>query len=197
MPRIIREIFDAIVLALVIFFLISVSVQNFRVSGNSMDASLQDGEYLLVSKLNYLRIDMQRLSELIPFWDVEEPREVFAFSSPHRGDVIVFDPPFKTNQDFVKRIVGLPGEQVELKNGRVYIDGRVLREPHTTSCKPPRGEYCNVKLKEREYFVMGDNRGASNDSRDWGPVPLENIIGKVWVIYWPFSDFGFLPGPGD
>ena len=191
MTRLTRELLEAVVLALLVFFVIHVSVQNFQVVGASMQDTLDEGQYLLVNKLTYQRIDIGRLAQLIPIWDVEEPKKVFAFHPPERGDVIVFHPPRDPDHDFVKRVIGLPGEVVEISNGQVYINGLPLDEPYAANVDPLETRRF-PQVQEKEYFVMGDNRGrgSSNDSRDWGTVPLENIIGKVWVVYWPFSDFG-------
>ena len=203
MSHIIRELLEAVALALVVFFLIQISVQNFRVEGHSMKPTLDGGEYLVVNKVPYLRLDMQRLARLVPFWDVEEnERKYFPFSHPpNRGDVIVFHAPTRPKRDFVKRVVGLSGERVEIKGGAIYIDAVKLDEPYlkdsdlsgSMECTP-KTERSNCILGEGQIFVLGDNRRSSNDSRDWGPVPLENLVGKVWFVYWPLSKLPFLGG---
>ena len=205
--RIVRELLEATVLALVVFFVIQLSIQNFRVEGHSMTPTLETGEYLMVNKVPYLRVDMKRLARLIPFWDVDESEEQYLpFSHPpERGDVIVFRAPKKPARDFVKRVIGLPGERVEIKGGVVYINGVKLDEPYPASSDLTRSMPCipqtaqsNCTLQGDQYFVLGDNRRSSNDSRDWGPVPQENIVGKVWFIYWPLSNLPlpFLSVPG-
>lgn len=194
MSRLIREFLEAAFLALLFFSILRVSVENFRVVGASMQETLEEGDYLLVNKLVYLRIDLQRLAQLTPFWDVEKEDVLFAFDPPQRGDVIVFRSPREPDRNFVKRVIGLPGEEVTIRNGTVYVDGRPLHEPYITN-PALRETHPFTRLGDRDYFVMGDNRRGSNDSRDWGPVPLENVIGKVWLTYWPFSDLGLLPNP--
>ena len=99
--------------------------------------------------------------------------------------MIVFHFPKDPRKDFVKRVIGLPGEEVEIVSGTPYIDGVPLEEPYLTS--QDRSSAAPLLLGEEEYFVMGDNRRSSNDSRNWGAVPEENILGKVWVVYWPFT----------
>ena len=199
MSRIIRELLEAVILALLVFFVIQISVQNFRVEGHSMQPTLTGEEYLLVNKLTYFRLDIERLARLVPFWDVAEGKEKFApFSHPpERGNVIVFHSPNNPEKDFVKRVVGLPGERVRISDGRVFINGAELPEPYLDGRKRAGSMDCipkaaNCRLGENEYFVMGDNRGSSNDSRDWGPVGLSNVVGKVWFIYWPFSELPFV-----
>ena len=199
MSRILRELLEAVILALVVFFVIQISVQNFRVEGHSMKPTLDGGEYLMVSKLPYLRVDMQRLSNLVPFWQVDEPRRKYLpfAHPPDRGDVIVFRAPTKPLKDFVKRVVGLPGERVEVRTGAIYIDGARLEEDYLSTTTFRGSMDCipnsiNCRLQPDRYFVLGDNRASSNDSRDWGPVPLENIVGKVWFVYWPFNKLPFL-----
>ncbi len=201
MKHILRELIEAAVLALLVFFFIQVSVQNFRVEGFSMQPTLQDDEYLMVNKLGYFKIDLERLSRLVPFWEVDgEKAKYIPFAHPpERGDVIVFDAPNRP-QDFVKRVVGLPGEKVTITDGIVYInDDQKLEEPYLTGPRAkfnmacvPLTESSGCVLREGEYFVLGDNRASSNDSRDWGPVALEGIVGKVWFVYWPFPDLPFL-----
>jgi signal peptidase I len=192
MGQAIREFVEAVLLALVVFFVLQTSVQNFKVEGSSMEPTLEEGQYFLVNKLVYLRVDLKRLSRLVPFWEVKERRLVFPFHPPRRGEVVVFRYPRDPRRDFVKRVVGLPGERVEIRNGVVYINGSPLEEPYVTIRSP--GSTNPVRLGPEQYYVLGDNRRSSNDSRDWGPVPLDYIIGKVWVSYWPPSRLGFLSG---
>jgi len=201
MSHIVRELLEALVLALLVFFVIQVSVQNFRVEGHSMQPTLDGSEYLMVNKLSYLRVDMQRLARLVPFWDVKTPEKKFApFSHPpRRGDVIVFHAPTRPERDFVKRVVGLPGDRVEIRAGAVYVNGDKLDEPYLSTSNLsgsmdciPKLQASNCTLPENQYFVLGDNRSSSNDSRDWGPVHLEGIVGKVWFVYWPLSRLPFV-----
>ena len=186
MSRFAREFAEAIVLALIVFLVIQTSIRNFKVDGSSMHPTLEGGQYLLVNKLVYSQIDTERLSRILPFWSKDRPSGHFAIHPPQRGEVIVFRFPKDPRKDFVKRVVGLPGETVELRRGVVYVDGTRLEEPYLTdrdnSTRPA------VLLGEEQYFVLGDNRPSSNDSRNWGPVPEKNVVGKVWVVYWPFSE---------
>ena len=205
MSQIIRELSEAIVLALLVFFFIQISVQNFRVQGQSMQPTLDGDEYLMVNKLGYFRVDMQRLSRLVPFWSVETEEENYIpfAHSPGRGDVIVFHAPKDPGKDFVKRIVGLPGEKVQINAGQVYINGDLLDEPYLSGphltqsmeCIPTLEPTCT--LLEGQYFVLGDNRGSSNDSRTWGPVAVKDIVGKVWFVYWPLSELPFVGSRAD
>lgn len=185
MTRAFREISEALILVLIVFLVIQGSVRNFKVDGSSMVPNLESGQFLLVNKLVYFKLDTSRLAKVIPFWDEDTPSNHFAIHPPRRGEVIVFRFPRDPSKDFVKRVIGLPGEEVEIVSGRTYIDGVPLEEPYLTS--QDRSRMAPVLMDEGEYFVMGDNRRSSNDSRTWGAVPEENILGKVWVIYWPFS----------
>ena len=188
-----REFIEAILIGIVVFFVLQISVQNFKVEGSSMDPTLEDGEYLLVNKLEYLRVDTERLSNLIPFWNVKEKKTLFLFHPPRGGDVVVFRYPLDPGRDFVKRIEAVPGQTVEIRHGTVYVDGVPLEEAY--AARGIRDEYmAPQQMGPDEYFVVGDNRPHSSDSRDWGPVPLENIVGKVWVTYWPLDRLGFLGG---
>ena len=195
MSHIIRELFEAVVLALLVFFVIQISIQNFRVEGLSMRPTLEEKQYLMVNKLSYLRVDLQRLSRLIPFWSVENKDEKYVpfAHSPERGDIIVFREPVREDRDFVKRVIGLPGERIEIHSGSVFIDGAELDEPYLADTNLSGEMKCiprstNCRLGSEQYFVLGDNRPNSNDSRAWGAVPEENIIGKVWFVYWPLCE---------
>ena len=187
MARAGREIIEAVLLAVVVFMLLQATVRNFKVDGSSMDPTLENGQFLLVNRLVYTRIDMGRLSNIIPFWQTDEDSVRYAIHPPERGEVVVFQfpDPVKDNpkKDFVKRVIGLPGETVEVKDGVPYVNGVVLDEPYLLHKDMSTRD--EVGLGDGEYYVMGDNRNHSNDSRAWGAVPAENIRGKVWMVYWP------------
>ncbi len=127
MSRIVRELAEAVGLALIVFLVIQGSVRNFRVDGSSMLPTLEGGQYLLVNKLVYSKIDTRRLSRIIPFWNVDEPSGHFAVHPPKRGEVIVFRFPNDPRKDFVKRVIGLPGEKVELREGGYISTGNLWR----------------------------------------------------------------------
>jgi len=194
MKSVFREILDAVVLSLVVFLLIQTSIQNFKVEGASMYPTLESGQYLIVNKLAYANLDLARLSKLIPVWRVKSVGKDQRIGSPARGEIIVFrfpDPnPSSRERDFVKRVIGIPGDKVAIVNGVVWVNQEPLREEYLT-----HRDAFNMNeriLNETNYFVLGDNRTGSNDSRAWGPVPAENILGKVWSVYWPLSDLGVL-----
>ena len=193
MSHVIRELVEAVILALLVFFVIQVSIQNFRVEGSSMRPNLEGGEYLMVNKLAFLKLDMHRLSRLVPFWDAAEgDKRYLPFAHPpERGDVVVFHAPVQPPRDFVKRVIGLPGETVELRSGVTYINGFRLEEPYLPGGSLTGSEDA-VTLEDKQYYVMGDNRSSSHDSRDWGPVTLDDIVGKVWFVYWPLSELPFV-----
>jgi signal peptidase I len=119
----------------------------------------------------------------------------YFFSAPNRGDVIVFHPTGPAKDDFIKRVIGVPGDRVVVRNGGVWVNGEALSEPYLaggiqSACA---GRWCDVLLGPNEYFVMGDNRPNSSDSRIWGPVTNSQIVGKAWLLYYPFSEFGLAP----
>ena len=187
MARVGREVIEAVLLAVMVFMLLQTTVRNFKVDGSSMDPTLVNGQYLLVNRLVYLRIEMDRFSSIVPFWQAEEDSVRYAIHPPERGEVIVFEfpdsIPSNSKRDFVKRVIGLPGETIEVKDGVPFVDGVVLEEPYLTTKDHFNGR--KVELGAGEYYVIGDNRAHSNDSRSWGAVPEENLRGKVWMIYWP------------
>ena len=185
--RIFREFVEATLLAIVIFFIVHGSIQNFRVEGLSMDPALKNGEMVIVNKLLYYRIDIKRLASLVPFWDVKDKRSLSLFHEPHRGEVVVFNWPVDPERQLVKRVIGVPGDTVEIRSGSVYVTGIPLREPYIASLHGIRENIGPVKVSEGYYFVMGDNRLHSNDSRDWGLVARDDIVGKIWLVYWPMA----------
>jgi signal peptidase I len=195
--RLVREVVETGIFALLMFLAVRLVVQNFRVEGLSMNPTYETGQYVLVNKGLYTRFDLQAISDWIPFWQSDDSAH-YLFHGPRRGDVVVFEPPLpiSTNgeRDFIKRVIGQPGEHVEVRDGHVFVDGRQLEErylgPVQTTCF---GQYCDVQLGADQYFVLGDNRPNSSDSRFWGPVNGDRIIGKAWLIYLPFGDFGPAP----
>lgn len=188
----IRELLETIVLALFIFLLVRSSLQNFKVEGQSMDPTLASGEFILVNKLIYETIDLGPLDAVLPFVDFEDDTR-FILRGPNRGDIVVFVPPINPGSDFIKRIIAEPGEVIEIRRGRVFIDGKLLEEPYLQA----RGNdsYNACRVPEDHYFVMGDNRPNSSDSRrrDFGPIHSDRIVGLTSVIYWPFEDVGWAP----
>ena len=187
MARVGREIIEAVVLAAVVFMLLQVTVRNFKVDGSSMDPTLEDGQYLLVNRLVYLRVELDRLAKIVPFWTAGEGSSRHAIHAPKRGEVIVFEfpdsNPNNPKKDFVKRVVGLPGETMRMFDGKVFVNEEVLNEPYLSH--KDHSNASKVTLGEGEYYVLGDNRTHSNDSRSWGAVPEAHIRGKVWMVYWP------------
>ncbi|MBI2867317.1 MAG: signal peptidase I [Chloroflexi bacterium] len=190
MVTVLREVLQTILLALLIFFLVQLSLQNFKVEGSSMNPTVQSEERLLVNKLVYLRFDRERLAKYVPFISAEGTSETYPFHAPRRGEIIVFRFPLNPERNFIKRVIGLPGDVVEIRQGRVYVNGARLDEPYVKH--PDTVSKAPVRVPPGQYFVLGDNRQASNDSRDWGTVPEANVIGKAWVSYWPRSVWGFV-----
>lgn len=192
--RLVRELAETVVLALGIFLLVRAVVQNFQVEGSSMEPTLETGWYLLVNKSLYWEVNLETVGKFVPFVEGGTDPSRYIFRGPKRGDVIVFQQPDQpigaVERDFIKRIIGLPGEVVEVHDGTVYINGEPLHESYINEkpaydC-PPR------RVPEGTYFVLGDNRNNSSDSHSWGPVPKGNIIGQAWLIYWPFETFGLV-----
>ena len=191
----VREIVETLLLAFVIFVAVRAVVLNFKVDGTSMVPNLHDQEMLLVNRNIYFHFDLNGVLDALPFVERDGERIVYPFHPPERGDIIVFDPPTVSEKPYIKRVIGLPGETVTIKDGFVFVDGVQLNEPYIegaiTECNRSR---CDpVVVPEGSVYVLGDNRRNSSDSRIFGPIPVENIIGKAWVTYWPFSDLGMVP----
>ena len=156
------DILETVILAVVLYFGINAISARVRVDGLSMNPTLQNGEYVLVSRLSYMT------------------------GEPQRGDIIVFSFPVDQSQDLIKRVIGLPGETITIRNNEVLIDGRKLEEPYIAQSPVYSGEWT---VGEGQLFVLGDNRNDSKDSHQWGLLPKENVIGKAMVIYWPPSEW--------
>jgi len=187
MKTAIRETIETLLLTLVIFLLVRGVVQNFKVEGHSMEPTLHNGQYLLVNKAAYWVLDKELLPAWVPAIELLPDGRMQPFGEPQRGDIVVFKFPRDENKDFIKRVIGLPGDTVEIRDNRVYVNGQPLQEPYVK--EPPRYEEKWV-VPAGNYFVLGDNRNNSSDSHVWGMVPRENIIGKAWLSYWPVSSWG-------
>jgi signal peptidase I len=193
--RALREIVETILLAAVIFFGVRLLVLNFKVDGSSMTPNLQDKELLLVNRNAYSDIDLNRILSHIPGVDRDEPWVIWEFNPPERGDIVVFDPPNGDDKPYIKRVLALEGETVSIRNGSVFVDDIEIDEPYIrdgiTEC--PNPSTCEWTVPDESVFVMGDNRRNSTDSRAFGPVPVDNIIGKALVTYWPSDHIGIVP----
>jgi len=166
--RFVLDILETLVLALVLFVGINAVSARVRVDGFSMRPTLEDGEFVLVSKLSYM------------------------FGEFERGDIIVFHFPLNPEEELVKRIIGLPGDRVTVRNNQVYVNDQLLNEPYIARSPEYNGEWL---VTEGHLFVLGDNRNNSNDSKDWGLLPQANVVGKAVLIYWPPPMWGMLDHP--
>jgi signal peptidase I len=182
------ELVQTLVLAALIFFAVRAMAQNFRVEGSSMEPGLHHGQYLLVNKAIYAKINLRQLSKFIPFVDPGDNPERYLFRPPSRGDVVVFRFPGDPSRDFIKRVIGVPGDSVEVKAGQVFVNGVPLEEPYIKN--HGRYDYELSYVPDGHYFVLGDNRSNSYDSHVWNFLPEENIIGRAMLSYWPLANFG-------
>lgn len=168
------DILEVVVFAIAIFLFIYLLVlQPHKIKGDSMQPNFPNGEYLLTDKVSY------------------------RFGEPERGDVVVFEPPGSDGEEYIKRIIGLPGEEVSVKGGRVYIDGAILAESYLSETLRTSGaaflnDNATANIPAGKYFVLGDNRIASSDSRMWGFVEKDKITGRAWIIYWPPPNVGLV-----
>ena len=167
-----RDTLEIVFLALALYLVIQYAVQTVHVLGSSMYATLYNNDLLVASKISY---------KLHP---------------PQRGDIIIFKPPDPDVRDFIKRVIAVPGDRLRIDHGTVYINGEILEEPYL----PEKWTYNNswpatgqdYVLPPDHYFVMGDNRNHSSDSRVFGPIDASSILGKAEVRIWPLNEFGLL-----
>jgi signal peptidase I len=162
------ETLQTVALAVVLYFLIDSVVARVRVENISMEPTLMPGEFILVNKLAGTLNDI------------------------NRGDIIVFHYPLDVKQDFIKRVVGLPGDTIEVRGNMVYVNGTAITEPYIAAEPTYAGTWV---VPASNLFVLGDNRNESSDSHSWGFVPWSDIVGKAMVIYWPFDQFKTLSQP--
>jgi signal peptidase I len=167
-----RELAEVVVLAVILYFGISFAVQTVHVEGLSMFATLDDNDYLIANKIDY------------------------RLHAPQRGDIIILRPPTDNSKDFIKRIIALPGERLLIRDGHVYINGHQLDEPYlpeawtVMSNWPNDGSVSGKVVPANQYFVMGDNRNKSQDSRIFGFIGRDRIDGRAWFRIWPLNSFG-------
>lgn len=172
-----REILDLVVLIGAIYALVNLTTVRFIVQGPSMQPTFEESQFLIVSRVNYL------------------------LGEPEHGDIIVFHYPGNPDEDYIKRVIGLPGDVVEIRDTQVYVNGTALDEPYINEpCQPAYCDDNTWELGSDEFFVMGDNRNRSSDSRSFGPVLQEYIVGEVLIRYWPPDAWGLVSKinyPGD
>lgn len=164
------EILETLVLIVAIYALVDLASARFYVDGPSMEPNFYTGQRVIVSRVNYL------------------------LGQPERGEIIVFESPDRPNVDppLIKRLIGMPGETVEIRDSLVYINGEQLDEPYINEPCTRNCEDRSWTLGPDEYFVMGDNRNRSRDSRSFGPIKHSHVIGEALVRYWPPKDWGLL-----
>ncbi len=168
------DILEVVVFAFAIFlFLYLLVLQPHKIRGASMEPNFPDGEYLLTDKVTY------------------------RFSNPKRGDVIVFKPPVSPKEEFIKRIIALPGETISIKENKIFINKQLLDEEYIEYSLPTNSgsfllEGEEFVVPENHYIAIGDNRPHSSDSRHWGPIEKGSITGRAWLVYWPLQSFGIV-----
>lgn len=168
-----RELVEVVLLAVILYFGISFAVQTVHVEGLSMFATLDDNDYLIANKIDY------------------------RLHSPQRGDIVILRPPTDNSKDFIKRVIALPGERVLIRDGIVYINGRKVDEPYLPEAWTVFANWGGTDgtvMGSDQYFVMGDNRNKSQDSRSFGPITRDRIDGRAWFRIWPLDHFGNIYG---
>jgi signal peptidase I len=165
--RIFRDIIAPVLLGIAVFALFHVTIGSFKVYGTSMLPTVEEGEYIMVSKAAYF------------------------FGQPQRGDIIVFDSPQDPKSDLIKRIIGLPGDTIEIRDNKVTVNGTTLNEPYIL--QTPNYLLLPEEIPPDHYFVLGDNRNNSSDSHRGWTVPRQNIVGKAWITYWPPYRWRLIP----
>jgi signal peptidase I len=178
--RYIRELAEMVIFVVILFFLVRGVVQNFLIEGQSMEPNLHSGQFILVNKLANLHFDLnapqRALGKDLP------PVVVYPIGMPTYGEVVVFEYPHDPSKDYIKRVIGLPGDTIEFRDAMVFVNGQQLVEPYLqgapTYCH--QGDECAtgpIKVAPNTLFVLGDNRENSSDSREWGGLPFDRVIG--------------------
>lgn len=179
-----RELIETLVIAALLFFGMRLVMPAVVVDGVSMVPSLQNDQHLLENRLAYRNFEIGG-------------KKYYLFHSPKRGDIVVINPPVAHDKPFIKRMIGLPGDTVLIRDGRVFVNNVALNETYISDA--PRYTFPSdgrpLTLGPDQYFVLGDNRNASEDSHFFGPIHANAIMGKTWISFWPRDDVGFLPRP--
>ena len=184
-----RELIETIILGGLIFTLIQATVQNYQVEGSSMVPTLMPGECVLTNKMTYSYFDSGGYFQQIGKPSSHQNNKVFLLGAPKRGDIVVFKYPYDLSRHFVKRVIATPGDQITIENGIVSVNEEVIYEPYINA-QSSTSNMAPLILHAEEYFVLGDNRQSSNDSRAWGPIKNEHIVGSHWLSYGsPLCDF--------
>lgn len=159
------DLLETLVLSVLLFLGINAISARIRVDGFSMEPNLHTGQFVIVNKVAY------------------------KFGDPRQGDVIVFRYPFDPQQEYIKRVIGLPGDHILIEDGKVFVNGEPLEEPYIAAAPLYQN---SITVPNDSLFVLGDNRNNSSDSHNWGPVPIEYVVGKAVVVYWPPTDWGLV-----
>jgi signal peptidase I len=168
-PNMLRDLIETMVLVAIAFLIVNALIGRFRIEQVSMQPNLHEGEYVIVDKVSY------------------------AFRQPERGEIVVLKNPNPGQPDLIKRIIGLPGETLAVSGGQVSVNGQPLSEPYIR--QPMASDFPAKQLEAGQYFVMGDNRNNSEDSRAFGARPASDLVGRAWIIYWPPADWQILSRP--
>jgi signal peptidase I len=177
-----RELIETIIIGGLIFTLIQATIQNYQVEGSSMVPTLMPGECVLTNKITYSHFDSGSYFDQIMESSKHQSNKVFLWGPPKRGDIVVFKYPHDLSRHFVKRIIGTPGDQITIVNGIVSVNKEAIYEPYINA-QSSTSNMDPLILHAEEYFVLGDNRQSSNDSRAWGPIKNEHILGSYWLSY--------------
>ena len=160
--RFIKDVLETLILSVILFVGVNVISARIRVDGASMEPTLATGEYVIVNRLSY------------------------RLGTPQIGDIIVFHPPLDPQEEYIKRVIGLPGDEVEVRNGTVYVNGQPLNETYLNTKTNYPGAW---RVPTGQLFVLGDNRNNSSDSHQWGTVAMDSVVGKALLVYWPPPDW--------
>jgi signal peptidase I len=166
--RFVLDVVETLILSVILFLAINAVSARIRVDGSSMEPTLHSGEFVIVNKVAY------------------------KYGEPAVGDVIVFHFPRDPNQEYIKRVIGLPGDQVVVTGGQVFVNGQPLEETYVAASPAYEDSW---EVPDDSLFVLGDNRNNSSDSHNWGPVPLDYVVGKAVFVYWPPTQWGAIAHP--
>jgi len=186
-----REISETLLLAILTFLIINVSVQNYIVDGESMAPTVNNQNLLLVSKLSYFDLSENKITNMVNSLPTEKLENLVLKNQPDRGDIIVFRQKNSGGNHLIKRVIGIPGDTINISNGIVFINNNRIDEPYIYHIDKV-SHLENMLISKDTFFVMGDNRPISKDSRSWGTISKTQIIGQAWLLYWPIRDLSLV-----